>query len=558
MRHLRFFFIFASILCFVGVNLTFKASGQTTHYISKTLGADTNNGTSESSPWAHLPGMQTCTGNCAAYTPGAGDTFVLYGGDTWSASDLGVNWTNVSGSSSSCVLPYGSGATSSCIHVGGLDSSWYSSSVCGGSYCRPIFNCGGADCASGGSTMYYDFWGYNVSYVVIDNIEFTGFYDDQSMGGYVALNATNSEVRNSYFHGWSHSSGATAATTSIFTCSSGNPTSCSGTLFDYNAVDGSDSSKDMMYGQYGGGWDTIAFNYFGYLGGAVVGQNNVVHDNVVEYPVLNFDGSHANSIFNFQPNTGNYIVMYNNVIRHTTGCSGCVNMWMDGNGSANPAVVGYYFNNVEYDLTASNILNIGNHGSGNYGTYYVFGNTTECGSDSDTAGCGGVPPTGPYYTIYDQDNYYISSSGAQTGGTARVCGPGYTCNANNDLTQTISVANALGLNDTLESFVFSPPSSCTIATCLTIQAGVNYQNYCSTIGALNIFGASAAAAACQSDSTYGVSYNTANHTVSSPDRTAISRPVSAAWDIGAFQFSTSSQTKSPASPTGLTATPVAQ
>lgn len=116
-----------------------------TYYISKSLGSDSYTSTqaqSKSTPWAHLPGMPSATGNASAHTPSAGDSFILYGGDTWTASDLGINWTNYTGSAANCVLPYGSGATSSCIYVG-VDKTWYKSSTCGSSWCRPIFNAGG-------------------------------------------------------------------------------------------------------------------------------------------------------------------------------------------------------------------------------------------------------------------------------------------------------------------------------------------------------------------------------------------------------------------------------
>src|SRR6267142_1721560 len=68
------------LLTFAGLG---NASAATTHYISKSTGSDSNNGTAKTSPWAHLPGMPSCTANCASYTPGAGDQFILMGGDTW-------------------------------------------------------------------------------------------------------------------------------------------------------------------------------------------------------------------------------------------------------------------------------------------------------------------------------------------------------------------------------------------------------------------------------------------------------------------------------------------
>lgn len=78
------------------VALVFSASLTfgVTHYVDYTTGLDTNNGTSTSTPWKHVPGQQgltpsgsstgdACSNNCASYTPAAGDFIILKGGTTW-------------------------------------------------------------------------------------------------------------------------------------------------------------------------------------------------------------------------------------------------------------------------------------------------------------------------------------------------------------------------------------------------------------------------------------------------------------------------------------------
>ena len=83
----------------------------------------------------------------------------------------------------------------------------------------------------------------------------------------------------------------------------------------------------------------------------------------------------------------------------------------------------------------------------------------------------------------------------------------------------------------------------------TVGAGTNqYSAYC---GALNTAGLTAAAAACQSDTAYACTYDSANHTVSCPAQTVTARPPSSAWDIGAWEYNT--QDPPPNAPTGLTA-----
>src|ERR1700688_2905019 len=82
MRKLVFVTIFMSFFLFAA-----RASA-TTYYISFSAGSNSNNGTSESTPWKTHPYMQTrsgCTGTGSApnYSHSAGDHFVFKQGDSW-------------------------------------------------------------------------------------------------------------------------------------------------------------------------------------------------------------------------------------------------------------------------------------------------------------------------------------------------------------------------------------------------------------------------------------------------------------------------------------------
>ncbi len=68
----------ASVLALVVTFFSAKSVSATTYYVS-TSGADSNNGTSKSTPWAHLPGMPAATGTAGSYSAVAGDTFYLEG-----------------------------------------------------------------------------------------------------------------------------------------------------------------------------------------------------------------------------------------------------------------------------------------------------------------------------------------------------------------------------------------------------------------------------------------------------------------------------------------------
>jgi hypothetical protein len=87
----------------------------------------------------------------------------------------------------------------------GVDQTWYDSTQCGASFCRPIFDAGGP---SHPSHKMIDS-SYN-SNITLDNFEFTDFYWNSSTDGFmtsmiIGYESTNILIENSYFHNWSHS-----------------------------------------------------------------------------------------------------------------------------------------------------------------------------------------------------------------------------------------------------------------------------------------------------------------------------------------------------------------
>ena len=71
--------------------VTLSSLGITNCYYISAAGSDANNGTSKSTPWAHVKGMPNCSGVCASTTPVAGTGFILRGGDTWHFGNSGLN-----------------------------------------------------------------------------------------------------------------------------------------------------------------------------------------------------------------------------------------------------------------------------------------------------------------------------------------------------------------------------------------------------------------------------------------------------------------------------------
>ena len=480
----------------VGVNGVVSGSITSCFFISKANGSDSNDGTAETTggghgPWAHLPGMPSCTSTCASTTPTAGEGFILRGGDTWVNSDLGVAWT-------------WSGNSSHALYVG-IDSTWFNAS-CGASWCRPIF-AAGQIALTANSNLFQEF---NQNYVIVDNIEVTGMLNDEN--GFPMSGGNNDRVMRTYVHDWAHT--GSSDNVGIFaTCGAG-------TMIDHNIVDGSDSSQNTFNGVYSSCAGTIAFNYFAYLVSGILADTDIVHDNTIVHTITSADGDHCNALFTMNPATALTQLIYNNFINNGNSCPGGVVLWFNGNGSPQ-SNDGWGFNNVMWGLS-SNPVNIGNHGSGNYGTYHWFNNTVDC----TLGGCGGTPPSGPTWTIYDNNNHVIPSALNFTcsGCTVPVCsiGTGTGCT---DLTQTEAVANGQGYTS---SNNYAP----TNGSGSTVGAGTNLSSYCTTLSGIN----APAGTACASSGGVGCSYNTSNHTLSCPLTAENSRPASAAWDIGAFQF----------------------
>ncbi len=349
-----------------------------------------------------------------------------------------------------------------------------------------------------------------------------------------AVNTGGGNVRFTqlYIHGWQH----TGNSNNVGFFSQGGP----GSMADHNIIDGSDSTENTFNGFYSQ-WSQIQYNYIQYVVSGILASTDAVHDNTIQHTVTSADGDHCNALFTFMPATGNTQLIYNNVIDNGDSCPGGVVLWFNGNGSTDSSWIGYGFGNVMYNLS-SNPVNIGNHGSGNYGTYYWFNNTVDC----TAGGCGGPPPSGPYWTIYDNNNDTIGGALDFTcsGCTVPICSDG-TGTGCTDLNQSESVANGQGYTST-ETYPYSPASACTSSTCGTLQNGTNVMSYCNALSSTSGVGTSAAATACQSSTSAGCAYNTSNHTLSCPNDGETARPASGAWNIGAYQLASTGCAVTPA------------
>lgn len=471
-------------------------------YASKSAGADTNAGTTEAAPWAHIPGMASCTGTCASTTPGPGEGFILKGGDHWVASDMPVVFVGTNGTSGSP------------IYIG-VDLTWST----GSSWARPIFDCQSTQCGSRAQTQL------NTAYTTIDYIESTGLrFITETQKGVEVTNA-NDVAERMYFHGWSHdpSWGGAQDDGRGFTMGANGGTV---TTFRFNVADGSDTSKDMMGGADDS--DNVYDNVFEYVYNGVRGHHNDVHGNLIAHLIIDLGGDHANGISVFGPSAGfTTLYIYNNVITDDSLAAGSEILWAMSNGNYT-GDNSYIYNNVLYNVGRG--IDVGDHPSNSGGTFWIYNNTITPNGLSYCFGNGETPPRN---TLNYANNHCIDTS-------TTCLSTGVTCNnLGGNLVQTFAQANSnlsahFDQYTKSETFVYSPLAS----TNSTVGAGNNLTSSCSG----NV------AALC-SDTTYPI-YDAVNHVVVM--RTVKPRPANGAWDIGAYEYS-SAQGSAPSAPTGLAA-----
>ncbi|HTC64988.1 MAG TPA: hypothetical protein VK709_19260 [Candidatus Saccharimonadales bacterium] len=512
-------------LCFVAP----RAMGQSTYYISSSIGSDSNTSAqakSKTTPWKNAPAMPGASGNANSYKPVAGDKFIFMGCDTWTFNGS-WNWTF-------------SGTSGNNVSVGGLDQTWYNTSVCPNAWNRPILSGGGTWPGSTAAFMV----NIDASYLEIAWFEWTGFhYNSVNTSNEIGIISFGSgdyrQLHDNYFHGWSHAAGATE-NEDVNVIYSG----AAHDRISYNAFDGADTDQRSTGAIYAGAeGEEIDHNYFAYQNDTMNFLATLVHDNtfnnagVVEYIGAN---DHNNAMeSNQDPASG--MLVYNNYYFQIMGGPNCGNPAGDMNTCggvgiqiAPPAgATSYFFNNVVADASpaGNNVMceqSITNPG----GTCYIFNNTEECGADSslqngECVRLGGLSGKLPVETLVN--NHFITDITPAPSGT-------------NLVTQTKATANGQGY--TLgQTFSFSPTSP----NGATVLAGANMTATCQAIAKLN----QAAGTACLSDTTYGINYNTVTHQITGSQRTAVARPTSGPWDIGAYQFNGVNASK-PNPPTGLT------
>jgi len=551
-------------------NQTLAALGITSCRYVASYGLDTATGQYETDPWLLAPGMGNCASNCLTErnTLNGGATgvgIILRGGDTWHFGNSSASpYTGLiaSGNGSGCDAGNSCGWTiggssnawgsnvSNPLYFG-VDKTWWNSSVCGVSWCRPIMNgdnptstTGVASCPHDLSTFsFIKTWTGTVN-VIIDNFEFTGtcWSGTNRTVPYVDFGNTftpatnNRTIENSYFHGWSHVTFGVSSTGQAVSAIN-EPSANNGGIGDvitHNIFDGSDTDEKSYSGITFGGYD-IDSNVFRYMTqGCITNNTHTMHDNVFDHLYGYSDGlAHGNGCeFNTENNTDN--VVYNNIWS---------NFAYDGVGCGNEQFqtapqsgrTTYFFNNVIYGWgcgSNGNYLDICGSPSPSCSnttfTINAFNNTMVM----TNGGLSTLVATAPS-TIHINfiNNHCISPA---TPSSCILTTQGATIVQTTNLLQTTANATSQGYNAT-QTYAYSP----TLGTNSSVGFGTNETtSLCSPLVGSGDSLLQAAGAACELETGYSCTLNLTNHTVSCPAiAIPVARPSSGVWDAGAYEFS---------------------
>ncbi len=364
--------------------MLFVQSGFATTYYIAANGSDSNNGTSKTTPWLHAPGMPGVSAKPASYSPQPGDSFVLRGCDTWTFSG---QWNIQS-----------SGSSGNPISYGGLDQTWYNTSVCPSAWNRPILSGGGSWPGSSNGTLFET---NGKSYLNVEWMEITGLYYSGAQATAIDLNVgTNISVFDNYIHGWQI--GTINGSSEFYGIYRTVANSGDQIQLYLNVIDGSDADANSQ----GSSCEICAY-LDGPLPGGAVYQNYLANSNgcFIYGPQSFHDNTLVNCGLNPTPGTGQHnnifesntdrpnMTFYNNLI--INGNTGNSNNTTQNQMAPMAGTTSYAFNNVivnsnpgaDHNMMCEAALT--NPG----GNCMWFNNTVEGGADSQAPESAGSPHT---------------------------------------------------------------------------------------------------------------------------------------------------------------------
>src|ERR1700678_2243578 len=362
------------------------------YYIDFASGSDSNSGTTEAAPWKHAPGM---TGTVAGVGPGVIDTAHGMGTDMCGSSVCnlsntgfifkgGVSWTVG-------VFPWTirtEGTSLTARNYWGVDPTWYT----GGAWVRPIFNLGGS---AGGFKCTAGLTWAPISYVILDNFEWTNLYWDHTCNGdpngsetYINSNGTNDEIEHQYMHGWSHEAYSPNNTADACDLIAGPETGATGNFAHDNVIDGSDTSysSGLACVVFWGSPDILYDNYITYVANGYVGEgqtsagqyflfykNTCDHVSFTNPP--DYDPTQHQQCMETNGDIG--AIIYNNLMQNMNHSGIIMNV------STNFGDSSYIFNNVIWNVSDGNNIQVFSYPAAmsTGGSFYSFNNTIEAGID---------------------------------------------------------------------------------------------------------------------------------------------------------------------------------
>jgi hypothetical protein len=352
-------------------------------------------------------------------------------------------------------------------------------------------------------------------------------------------------IANNYFHGWTVTTTA-GQSNSTLPCTIINGGNNGLQSMWNNVIDGSDSvSRGCSWGTFPSFYH-FKDNIVRYTTQGVGQWCHDIHDNIFEYMQGPIWPTHANVLECNANASGNAVnqpagtpnVVYNNIFRHDApAVSSNPDFWTCPNSTAE-----YWFNNLMYDLAGegwSIAGPAGYSGCPNTGGQYMFNNTLVDMTQPCSLNTLNNGTNGQYLTVM---NEHLINASFDTFVSPGCTGRTSATNIATSLTTAVTQGYLLGTGGTAQSNTCanesSTPCAPTIASNSTIATGTNQQAYCTTLASYKSEPAISfeAANACKNGTSDGCSYNTTNHTMSCPTRGVITRPASAAWDSGAYQF----------------------
>jgi hypothetical protein len=507
--------------------LLFAAPSFATTYYVSTSGSDTNNGTSKTTPWAHLPGMANATGTPGSYSAVAGDTFILKGCDVWYNASFPIEFKH-------------GGASGNPVKFT-VDQTWYNTTNCPSAWNRPVFDAhvsatnstptqvGGSTsgCVGGLQNTFVTFTG---SYITMEWVEFRNFYyanDAESgcYGGNMFWRTSSVDyiiLDNLYEHDWSmHAYQAgTYTDTDILANVDGSPLCphCSLTKNIANNCAHTSGSGTQPGGTLN--WVNITYSIFNCMSNAYkpsnageFGWNEITGNGESPDPTI-----HANCIETLDSiGNGGVYYIHDNRIHDNYDC--------EGGQIGNPGETDYIWNNIWYSPGP------GQHGpqvpqSETPVAMYYFNNTVVDWDSCIHDAAHGYSWSGAFHS---QNNLCINSTGSGSSGSPSA-NPAVV---SNNIGLTDSVATSDGYTSA-QALVYSPKS----ASSPTVGTGANLTSLWP-------------AAFAKQDSSITCAQQTVNTVVQVVcTGTPNIRPASGNWDVGAYQFS-SSTVQAPAPPTNV-------